>query len=49
MSMLVEGRRADAVASACGYASVADFRRVFRKRVGETVRNWTNSQRTSSR
>ena len=49
MSMLVEGRRADAVASACGYASVADFRRVFRKRVGETVRNWTNSQRTPSR
>jgi len=37
------------VAVACGYASLADFRRVFKKRVGETVRKWTNSQRTPPR
>ena len=48
MGMLSKGRRPDAVAAECGYASVADFRRVFRKRVGETVREWTLSQRPPS-
>ena len=34
------GRRADLVASDCGFASHDDFRRVFRKRCGRSVKAW---------
>ena len=46
--MLADGAAPDAVAAACGYASHADFRRVFRRYVGETVRRWTLAQRRAS-
>ena len=39
--LLAGGMAPDLVAAACGYASHADFRRVFRRRVGMTVRAWT--------
>ena len=38
--LLSQGRRTDYVASACGYASGDDFRRVFRHRLGITPRKW---------
>lgn len=38
--LLSEGRRSDFVASACGYASIDDFRRDFRRRLGTTPRKW---------
>ena len=38
--LLSQGRRADYVASVCGYASGDDFRRVFRHRLGMTPRKW---------
>ena len=38
--LLAAGRRADLVASDCGFASHDDFRRVFRKRCGMSVKAW---------
>ncbi|MBP5542475.1 MAG: substrate-binding domain-containing protein [Kiritimatiellae bacterium] len=38
--LLSQGRRADFVAAACGYASGDDFRRDFRNRLGTTPRKW---------
>lgn len=43
--LLAAGTLPEAVADRCGYASLADFRRVFRKRVGQTVRAWTIARR----
>ncbi len=40
-SLLATGTAPGIVAEKCGYASHEDFRRVFRNRIGETVRNWT--------
>ena len=42
--MLADGVAPDAVASACGYASHADFRRVFQRYSGVTVRQWVVAQ-----
>ena len=42
--MLADGAPPDAVASACGYASHADFRRVFQRYSGVTVRQWIVAQ-----
>lgn len=39
-ALLASGKAPDAAAAASGYASYDDFRRVFRKRVGTTVRKW---------
>ena len=39
--LLAAGTAPDAVGAACGYASHDDFRRVFRKRIGTTIRKWT--------
>ena len=39
--LLLAGKPTDFVAAACGYASYDDFRRVFRKRMGATARQWT--------
>lgn len=38
--LLLLGKPPDFVAAECGYASHADFRRVFRRRTGQTVRRW---------
>ena len=38
--MLARGIRPDIVAQDCGYSSVNDFRRVFRKRVGLSILQW---------
>jgi LacI family transcriptional regulator len=38
--LLREGKRPDYVGALCGYASHDDFRRVFRNRVGMTIRKW---------
>ncbi len=45
MELLANGMFPDIVASQCGYASHADFRRVFRKRIGVTIRQWTLKHR----
>ena len=45
MELLANGVFPDLVASECGYASHADFRRVFRQRIGATVRQWTLAHR----
>ena len=45
MELLANGAFPDLVASQCGYASHADFRRVFRQRIGVTVRQWTLKHR----
>lgn len=38
--MLTRGVQPDIVAQSCGYASTNDFRRVFKRRVGKTIRQW---------
>ena len=38
--LLATGIAPDVVGAECGYASHDDFRRVFRKRVGTTIRKW---------
>ena len=38
--LLAAGTQPDIVAGECGYASYDDFRRVFRRRVGTTARQW---------
>ena len=38
--LLSAGTQPDIVAAECGYASHDDFRRVFRRRVGTTARQW---------
>ena len=38
--LLRQGRRPDLVASECGFASHDDFRRVFRRRTGMSVKAW---------
>ena len=38
--LLAAGTQPDIVAAECGYASHDDFRRVFRRRVGTTARQW---------
>jgi len=43
--LLAEGTAPDFVSAACGYASHADFRRVFKRRMGVTVRAWTIAHR----
>jgi LacI family transcriptional regulator len=43
--LLLLGKSADFVAAACGYASYDDFCRVFKRRVGSTVRKWTLGQK----
>jgi LacI family transcriptional regulator len=43
--LLLLGKPADFVASECGYASYDDFCRVFKRRVGSTVRTWTLEQK----
>ena len=43
--LLVMGKPADFVAAACGYTSYDDFCRVFKGRVGATVRKWTVAQK----
>ena len=42
--LLLSGIAPDAVGALCGYASHQDFRRVFRNRVGTTIRRWTLSR-----
>ena len=39
--LLALGKPGDIVAAECGYVSHDDFRRVFRRRVGTTARQWT--------
>ena len=41
--LLAAGTAPDIVGAECGYASHDDFRRVFRKRIGTTIRKWTLS------
>ena len=41
--LLRQGRRPDLVASDCGFASHDDFRRVFRRRTGMSVKAWKAS------
>ncbi len=43
---LLLGKPADFVASACGYASYDDFCRVFKRRVGSTVRKWALAEKS---
>lgn len=38
--MLASGMLPDIVAQECGYGSVNDFRRVFKRRIGTTIRHW---------
>ena len=38
--LLRQGRRPDLVAADCGFASHDDFRRVFRRRLGLSVKAW---------
>ncbi len=38
--MLARGVQPDIVAQNCGYASANDFRRVFKRRTGKTIRQW---------
>lgn len=38
--MLARGVRPDIVAQECGYGSLNDFRRVFKRRLGTTIRRW---------
>ena len=38
--MLARGVQPDIVAQNCGYASTNDFRRVFKRRTGKTIRQW---------
>lgn len=38
--MLARGVEPDIVAQTCGYASTNDFRRVFKRRTGTTIRQW---------
>ena len=38
--MLARGTPPDIVAQDCGYSSVNDFRRVFKQRLGTTIRHW---------
>ena len=38
--MLARGVQPDIVAQSCGYSSTNDFRRVFRQRLGTTIRQW---------
>ena len=42
--LLSRGVMPDIAAAECGYSSTNDFRRVFRQRVGTTVRNWLRSR-----
>ncbi len=42
--LLRDGKRPDYVGALCGYASHDDFRRVFRKRTGMTIRKWMLEQ-----
>ena len=46
-AMLRSGQSAAFVSDACGYSSVVDFRRVFKHRIGKTVRQWTLEKRYS--
>ena len=39
--LLSAGTQPDLVAAECGYASYDDFRRVFRRRIGTTARQWS--------
>ncbi len=39
-TLLAGGVGTDVVAQECGYSSANDFRRVFKRRVGKTVRQW---------
>ena len=43
--LLAAGKSLVFVASACGYASCDDFRRVFRRRIGVTARKWVAANR----
>jgi LacI family transcriptional regulator len=43
--LLRAGKPASFVADMCGYASLVDFRHVFKRRVGKTVRQWTLAAR----
>lgn len=43
--LLRQGRRPDLVASDCGFASHDDFRRVFRRRTGMSVKAWKATER----
>ena len=43
--LLRAGKTAAFVSDSCGYSSLIDFRRVFKHRVGSTVRAWTLAQR----
>jgi AraC-like DNA-binding protein len=38
--LLAAGTAPDIVGAECGYSSHDDFRRVFRNRVGMTIRKW---------
>ena len=40
--LLADGIAPDAVGARCGYASHDDFRRVFRTRLGTTIKSWLN-------
>ncbi len=42
-ALLAAGTAPDIVGAECGYASHDDFRRVFRKRIGTTIRKWTQA------
>ncbi len=43
--MLARGIRPDIVAQYCGYSSVNDFRRVFKRRTGTTILRWIRERR----
>lgn len=43
--MLTRGILPDIVAQECGYGSVNDFRRVFKRRTGTTIRRWIRERR----
>ena len=45
--LLRAGKSASYVADTCGYGSLVDFRRVFKRRVGATVRKWTIATRNA--
>ena len=46
--LLAGGKRPDVVAAECGYSSYDDFRRVFRRRVGTTARQWAKEHGTGN-
>ena len=44
-ALLLSGKSASFASNTCGFSSVVDFRRVFKRRFGMTVRQWTLENR----